>query len=240
MTNLLARLLIHFMSYVLGIEARDLLRGLCMLGNLYQKINKLKFIWIKGDWSHFWIPNNWRKEWQATLLFLPGEPHGQYEKAESHDTRRWAPRLEGVQCAMEEEWREITNSSRKNETAEPRLKWCSAVDVSCSESKVWCCEERWIRTWNVRSMKKGQGHGQARDGKSEHWHLSSLSELKWTGVGRFNLDDHSIYYCGQESLRRNGVALIVKKNPKIQYLGATSKMTERCWLISKANNSTSL
>ena len=67
-----------------------------------------------------------------------------------------------------------------------------------------------------------------------------ISELKWTGVGKFNSDDHSIYYCGQESLRRNGVALIVNKNPKMQYLGATSKMRERCWLISKANNSTSL
>ena len=41
--------------------------------------------------------------------------------------------------------------------------------------------------------------------------ISGISELKWTGMGKFNLDDHYIYYCGQESLRRNGVALIVKK-----------------------------
>lgn len=88
MTNLLALLLIHLMIYVSGIEARDLLRGLCTLGNLYQKINKFRFIWIEGDWAHFWIPNNWRKEWKTTLLFLPGEPHGHYEKAERHDTRR--------------------------------------------------------------------------------------------------------------------------------------------------------
>ena len=41
--------------------------------------------------------------------------------------------------------------------------------------------------------------------------ILGISELKWTGMGKFNLDDHYIYYCGQESLRRNGVALIVKK-----------------------------
>ena len=53
-----------------------------------------------------------------------------------------------------------------------------------------------------------------------------ISELKWTGMGKFNSDDHYIYYCGQESLRRNGVALIVNKKVQIQYLGAISKMTE--------------
>ena len=41
--------------------------------------------------------------------------------------------------------------------------------------------------------------------------ILGISELKWTGMGEFNLDDHFIYYCGQESLRRNGVAIIVNK-----------------------------
>ena len=53
-----------------------------------------------------------------------------------------------------------------------------------------------------------------------------ISELKWTGMGEFNSDDHCIYYCGQESLRRNGVAIMVKKESEIQYLDAISKMTE--------------
>ena len=44
--------------------------------------------------------------------------------------------------------------------------------------------------------------------------ILGISELKWTGMGEFNSDDHYIYYCGQESLRNNGVALIVNKNPK--------------------------
>ena len=53
-----------------------------------------------------------------------------------------------------------------------------------------------------------------------------LSELKWTGMGEFNSEDHYIYYCGQESLRRNGVATTVKKECKMQYLDSISKMTE--------------
>ena len=56
--------------------------------------------------------------------------------------------------------------------------------------------------------------------------ILGISELKWTGMGDFNSDDHYIYYCGQESLRRNVVALIVKERVQMQYLGAISKMTE--------------
>ena len=54
------------------------------------------------------------------------------------------------------------------------------------------------------------GSGQTRDGKGECRH-SRNSELKWTGMGEFNSDDHYIYYYGQESLRRNGVAIMVNK-----------------------------
>ena len=55
--------------------------------------------------------------------------------------------------------------------------------------------------------------------------LLGISELKWTGMGEFNSDNHYICYCGQESLRRNGVAIIVNKESKMQYLDAISKMT---------------
>ena len=56
--------------------------------------------------------------------------------------------------------------------------------------------------------------------------ILGISELKWTVMGEFNSDDHYIYYCGQESLRGNGVAIIVKKESEMQYLEATSKTTE--------------
>ena len=53
-----------------------------------------------------------------------------------------------------------------------------------------------------------------------------ISEVKWTEMGEFNSDDHYIYYCGQESLRKNGVAIMVKKESEMQYLDAIPKMTE--------------
>ena len=56
--------------------------------------------------------------------------------------------------------------------------------------------------------------------------ILGISELKWTGMGEFNLDDHYIYYCGQQSLRRNGVAIMVKKRVQNVVLDAVSKMTE--------------
>ena len=67
--------------------------------------------------------------------------------------------------------------------------------------------------------------------------ILGISTLKWTGMGEFNSDDHYIYYCGQESLRRNGGAIIVNKRVQMQYLDAISKMTEWSLFISKANHS---
>ena len=56
--------------------------------------------------------------------------------------------------------------------------------------------------------------------------ILGISELKWTGMGEFTSDDHYIYYCGQEPLRRNGVAIMSTKESEMQYLDAISKMTE--------------
>ena len=56
--------------------------------------------------------------------------------------------------------------------------------------------------------------------------ILGISELKWTGMGEFNSDDHYIYYCGQEYLGRNRVAIMVNKRVEMQYLNAISKTTE--------------
>ena len=69
--------------------------------------------------------------------------------------------------------------------------------------------------------------------------ILGISKLKWTGMGEFNSNDHYIYYCGQESLRRNGVALIVNKRVQMQYSDAISKMKEWSLFIFKANNTIS-
>ena len=68
--------------------------------------------------------------------------------------------------------------------------------------------------------------------------ILGIIELKWTGMGGFNSDDHYVYYCGQESHRRNAVAIATKES-KMQFLGTISKVTKWPLFISKANHSTS-
>ena len=67
--------------------------------------------------------------------------------------------------------------------------------------------------------------------------ILGISKLRWTGMCEFNSDDHYIYYCGQESLRRNGVALMVNKRVRNGVLGCNLKMTELSLFVSKANHS---
>ena len=122
------------------------------------------------------------------------------------------PRLEGVQYATGDKWWAITNSSRKNELARQKPKWCSVVDVSGGKSKVWCCKEYYcIGIWNVRSMSQSKLDMVNQEMEWLNVNISGISELKWTGIREFNSDDHYIYYCGLEQLTRNGVALIVNK-----------------------------
>ena len=78
------------------------------------------------------------------------------------------------------------------------------MDVSGGESKVRCCKEQYcIGTWNVRSMDQGKLDVVRQEMARLNTNILGISELKWMGMGRFNSDDHNIYYCGQESLRRN-------------------------------------
>ena len=79
-------------------------------------------------------------------------------------------------------------------------------------SKVQYYEEQYcIGTWNVRSMNQGKLEVVKQDMARVNINILGISELKWTGMGEFNLDDHYIYCCGQESLRRNGVVKSTKK-----------------------------
>ena len=122
------------------------------------------------------------------------------------------PRSVGAQYATREEWR---NNSRKNEEAEPKWKQRPVVDVIGGESEVQCCKEQYcIGTCNVRSMNQGKLDVINQEMATVNINILRISELKWTGMGEFNSHDCYICYCGQESLRRNGVAPIVNKSPK--------------------------
>ena len=117
------------------------------------------------------------------------------------------PRL-GVQYATGE-WR---NNSRKNEEVETKQNQHPIVYVTCDGSKVHCYEEQYcIGTWNVRSMNQGKLEVVKQEMARVNIDILGIRVLKWTGMGEFNSEDHCIYYCGQESLRRNGVALIVSE-----------------------------
>ena len=78
-------------------------------------------------------------------------------------------------------------------------------------------------TWNVRSMNQGKLEVVKQEMAKVNTDNLGISELKWTGMGEFNSDDHYIYYCGQESLRRNGVAIMVNKRVQNAVLGCNLK-----------------
>ena len=117
--------------------------------------------------------------------------------------------LVGAQYATGDQWR---NNSRKNEGMEPKQKQYPVVDVTGDGSKVPCCKDQYgIGTWNVRPMNQGKLEVVKQEMARVNINILGISELKRTGMGEFNSDDHYIYNCGQESFRRNGVAIIVNK-----------------------------
>ena len=95
---------------------------------------------------------------------------------------------------------------------EPKQEQYTVVDVTGDRSKVQCYKEQYcIGTWNVRSMNQGKLEVVKQEMARVNIDILGISELKWTGTGEFNSDDHYIYYCGQESLRRNGIAVRVNR-----------------------------
>ena len=128
-----------------------------------------------------------------------------------------------------EEWR---NKSRKTEEMEPKWKQCPLVDVTDDGSKVQCCEEQYhVGTWNVRSMNQGKLEVVKQEMARVNINILWISEPKWTRMVEFNSDDCYIYYCGQESLRRNGVALIVNKSVWNAVLGGNLKNDRMIYVL---------
>ena len=131
------------------------------------------------------------------------------------------PRSVGAQYATGDLW---VNNSRKNEETEPKQKQHPVVDVTGDRSKVQCCKEQYcIGTWNVRSMNQSKLEVVKHEMVRVNIDILGISELKWTGMAEFNSDDHYIYYYGQESLRRNGVAIKVNKRVQNSVLGCNLK-----------------
>ena len=131
------------------------------------------------------------------------------------------PRSVGAQYATGDQWR---NNSRKNERMQPKQKQYQVVDGTGDRSKVQCCKEQYCTgTWNVRSMNQGKLEVVKQEMARVNVDILGISKLRWTEMGEFNSDDHYIYYYGQESLRRNGVAIIVNKRVRNAVLGCNLK-----------------
>ena len=115
----------------------------------------------------------------------------------------------GAQYATGGEWR---NNSRKIDEMEPKLIQCLVVDVIVDGSQVRCCKEQYcLGTWNVRPMNQCNLEVVKQEMARVNVNILGISELKWTGMGEFNSDDGYIYYCGQESLRRNAEVRVNKR-----------------------------
>ena len=122
---------------------------------------------------------------------------------------------------------------------EPKQKQYPFVGLAGDRSKVRCCKDQYcMGTWNVRSMNQGKLEMVKQEMARVNVNILGISELKWSGMGEFSSDDHYIYYCGQESLRRNGVAIMVNKRVQNAVLGCNlknDKMISVCFEVKPFN-----
>ena len=99
-----------------------------------------------------------------------------------------------------------------NETTGPKQIQHLVVNVFGDKRKISCCKEQYcLGTWNVRSLNQSKLDVVQQEMARVNINILGISELKWTGMGEFNSGGRYIDYCGQQSLRRNGVALIVNR-----------------------------
>ena len=123
---------------------------------------------------------------------------------------------------------------------ESKQKQDPVVGVTGDRSKVRCCKEQYcIGTWNVRSKNQGKLEVVKQEMARVNINILGISKLKWTEMGEFNSDDHYIYYYGQESLRRNRVAIMINKRVRNAVLGCNLKNDRMIFVHFQANHSIS-
>ena len=142
------------------------------------------------------------------------------------------PRSVGAQHTTGEEWR---NNSRKNEEAGPKQKQHPVMDMTGDGSRVRYCEEQYgIGTWNVRSMNQVKLEVAKQEMARVNINILGIRVLKWSGIGKFNSNDHHIYYCEQEWSSPH----TQQKSPKCSSWVQSQKRKNDLF-ISKANHSIS-
>ena len=176
------------------------------------------------------------REWQTIQYSYPENPMNSIKRQKDRTLKDELQRSVVAQYATGDQWR---NNCRKNKGTEPKQ----------NNTKLWM----WLvieETSNTVKSNIAQEPGMLGSWIKINWKWSKqmvrvnidilrIGKLRWTGMGEFNSDDHYIYYCGQESLRRNGVAIMVNKRVWNAVLGCNLKMTEWSPFVSKANHSIS-
>ena len=138
-----------------------------------------------GHGEEFWQNVvHWKTELKTTPVILTARPQTVWEVEKIWHQKMSAPRKsEGVQYATGEEWRAITNNSRKNKAAGPKQEWHTLTDVSGSDSEVQCCKDQYcIGMWNVRSMNQGKLKVFKQEMARVNIDILGISELNWTGM----------------------------------------------------------
>ena len=149
-------------------------------------------VWVESS-NKMWSPGGGNgKPFQ---YFYLENPMSSMKRQKDMKKIRWTPQIgESVQYATGEEWR---NSYRKNEETGLKHKQCSIVDAPGGENKFWCCKEQHCTgTWNVRSMNQGKLDLVEQEMARVNTNILGIGDLKWTGMGEFNSDDHYIYHSG--------------------------------------------
>ena len=127
-----------------------------------------------------------------------------------------------------------------NEGMEPKQKQHPVVNETGDGSRVRRSKEQYcIVTWNVRSMNQGKLEVVKQGMIRVNIDILGISEIRWAGMGEFNSDDHYIHYCGQESLRRNGIAIIVNKRVQNAVFGCSLKNDRMISVHFQGNHSIS-
>ena len=125
-----------------------------------------------------------------------GNPMDSVKRQKDMTLKDELPRLVGAQYVTGEEWE---NNSRKNEETESKQKQHLIADVTGDGSKVRCCKEQYCTgTCNVKSTNQGKLEVVKWEISRVNINILGISELKRTGIGEFNSDNHYIYYCAQE------------------------------------------
>ena len=123
-----------------------------------------------------------------------------------------APRLDDSKLATGEGRSTVTSTCIQNGAGGLKPQGGSPADVDAeertAENRRSLREKMRIGTWNVRTMNLGKLDIMKREMERTGVELMGISEMRWTGMGHFMSDDYEVYYCGQETLRRNGVAFI--------------------------------